>query len=244
MNEHVHAVPHRETTSPIMSEAPIALSDLVARIEVEHAAVGQALGAALAHAIAAGEMLIVAKRQVQHGEWRPWLEANCSVPARTARHYMALARRRKRLCDQNGNVLPISVHAAIRQMKELGGTPMSLPYDPLEMEEFPSMGRQYVPLTEAEIQERREARLREWWHVRAWGGFAGKLAAVIELGQWTNPPAPRHVAKAALAGKTPGLTAPALRATAAILVKYAEALERSPLDSHDRPTPIQPIATA
>ena len=157
MNEHVHAVPHRETTSPIMSEAPIALSDLVARIEVEHAAVGQALGAALAHAIAAGEMLIVAKRQVQHGEWRPWLEANCSVPARTARHYMALARRRKRLCDQNGNVLPISVHAAIRQMKELGGTPMSLPYDPLEMEEFPSMGRQYVPLTEAEIQERREA---------------------------------------------------------------------------------------
>ena len=222
MNEHVYAVTYRETTLP-----PIGLSDLVTRIEVEHAAVAQSLGAALAHAIAAGEMLIVAKRQVKHGEWRPWLEANCSVPARTARHYMALARRRKRLCDQNGNVLPISVHAAVEQMKELRGQPMSLPYDPVEMEEFPSGGREYVRLTEAEIQERCEVRLREWWHVRAWGGFGGKLAAVIELGQWSNPPAPRHVAKAAKAGKTPGLTATALREAVALMVKYAEALERN-----------------
>jgi integrase len=92
-----------------------------------------------------GELLIGAKRRVQHGEWRPWLEANCTVPARTARQYIALARRRKRLCDQNGNVLPISVHAAMEQLKELRGEPMSFPYDPWDMEEFPSRnGRREV----------------------------------------------------------------------------------------------------
>jgi Protein of unknown function (DUF3102) len=202
------------------------LSELITRIEAEHAAVGQALQSALAHAIACGELLIEAKRQVKHGEWRPWIEANCKVPARTARHYMALARKRKHLCDQNGNVLPISVHDAVETIKELRGHPYTLPYDPVEMEEFPSRGIAYVRLTEAEIQERREARRREWWHVRAWGGFGGALMGVIEFGRWSNPPAPRHVAKAAKAGKTPGLTAESLRAASALLTRYAEALER------------------
>ena len=182
------------------------LSDLTMRIEAEHAAVGQALQSALAHAIAAGELLIEAKRQVTHGEWRPWLEANCSVPARTARHYMALARRRKRLCDQNGNVLPISVHAAVEELKEPQRGPIPSPYDPVEMTEFPSGGLPYVPLTEAEREQRREARRREWF-VQAWGGFGETLHAVIGLVTWRNPPAPRYVAKAAKAGKTPGLTA-------------------------------------
>ena len=38
------------------------MRDLATRIEAEHAAVAQALQSALAHAIAAGELLIVAKR--------------------------------------------------------------------------------------------------------------------------------------------------------------------------------------
>ena len=177
---------------------------LVASIEIEHAEVGQALQSALAHAIAAGELLIEAKRRVQHGEWRPWLEANCSVPARTARHYMALARRRKQLCDQNGNVLPISVHAAMRQLEHLKGEPYPLPYDPYEMTEFPSGGLPYVPLTEAEREQRREARRREWF-VQAWGGFGEILQSAIGLVTWGNPPAPRFVAKAAKSGKCPDL---------------------------------------
>jgi hypothetical protein len=181
------------------------IRSLVQRIEAEHAAVGQALGSALAHAIAAGELLIEAKRQVSHGEWRPWLEANCKVPARTARHYMALARRKKRLCDQNGNVLPISVHAAVETLKELRGYPHSWPYDPEEMTEFPSGGIAYVPLTAAEIEERKAAKVREWWHVRSWGAFRDTLRIVLNIAQHANPPAPRHVAKAAKAGKTPGL---------------------------------------
>ena len=198
-----------------ISEAPIALSNLATRIEAEHAAVAHALQSALAHAIMAGELLIVAKRQVQHGEWRAWLEANCSVPARTARHYMALARRRKRLCDQNGNVLPISVHAAMDELKELGGRPHRWPYDPMEMEEFASS--------------------HAGPHESSWGGlswgvpFVEALQAVTRLTQ-CKPPKPCYVAKAALAGKTPGLTAAGLREAITLLTRYAEALERERRD--------------
>jgi hypothetical protein len=52
-------------------------SDLVQRIEAKHAAVGQALQSALAHAIACGELLMQAKLQVKavKGWWLPWLAA-------------------------------------------------------------------------------------------------------------------------------------------------------------------------
>ena len=41
--------------------------------------------------IAAGHMLIEAKRQVGHGEWSAWISANCTIAARTAQAYMKLA---------------------------------------------------------------------------------------------------------------------------------------------------------
>jgi Protein of unknown function (DUF3102) len=191
------------------------LSELITRIEAEHAAVGQALQSALAHAIACGELLIEAKRQVKHGEWRPWIEANCKVPARTARHYMALARKRKHLCDQNGNVLPISVHDAVETIKELRGWPHPWPYGPEDMSEFPSQ-------TAGESWSGPLPSLM-FWNV-PWGEFGVALKGVITLTQWRRPPAPHGVASAAKAGKTPGLTAESLRAASALLTSYADAL--------------------
>jgi hypothetical protein len=47
---------------------------------------------AINHAIAAGELLLEAKRQVKHGEWLPWLAENCDIAERTAQAYMRLAR--------------------------------------------------------------------------------------------------------------------------------------------------------
>jgi hypothetical protein len=208
-----------------MTMKGVATASLVQRIEAEHVAVGRALGSALTHAIACGELLIEAKRQVKHGEWRPWIEANCNVPARTARHYMALARRKKRLTDQNGKVLPLSVHDAMERLKELRGAPHPWPYGEEDKSELPSLGRVYVPVSQAEIEERKEARLQDWWHVRAWGGFSGALRNVIDITQFTNAPAPRHVARAVREGKTPGLTAASLREAIALLTRYAEALE-------------------
>jgi Protein of unknown function (DUF3102) len=52
----------------------------------------------LEHAIAAGLLLIEAKNLVgQHGEWLPWLQANCRLSERRAQTFMRLARNRHRL---------------------------------------------------------------------------------------------------------------------------------------------------
>jgi DUF3102 family protein len=51
----------------------------------------------LEHAIAAGVLLIEAKGLVIHGEWIPWIEANCEIGPRHAQTYMRLARKRHRL---------------------------------------------------------------------------------------------------------------------------------------------------
>jgi hypothetical protein len=43
-------------------------------------------------AIEAGNRLIEAKALVKHGEWMPWLTANCRISDRTASRYMRIAR--------------------------------------------------------------------------------------------------------------------------------------------------------
>ena len=177
------------------------LDSLVERIEAEHAAVGAALRGALAHAIACGERLIEAKRQVKHGEWLPWIEARCKVPARTASHYMALARRKKLLTDHNGNVLPISVREAVGQLHhsqdcgKINGSDGSA------------------------------GSFDGWGGLPCGAPFVDALQAVTRIAQ-CPPPAPRYVVKAAREGKAPGLTAAVLREAIALLTRYAEALER------------------
>lgn len=201
-------------TLPAMKRDPEAdagtLADLAMRIDAEHSEVAVALGSAIGHAITAGEMLIEAKRQVRraHGKWLPWLAANCSVPARTASHYMWLAKRRADLCDENGNVLPISVTEAMHTLRH------------------PTEGG----------ESGRGSGLHEWgdyvpyngWGCAPWYKFGSALEAVTRLTQ-LNPPRPCYVVKAARAGKTPGLSAAVLREVIALLARYADALER---DSH------------
>lgn len=179
------------------------LLDLAARIDAEHGEVAAALQSALGHAISAGELLIEAKRQIKHGGWLPWLKANCSVPARTASHYIRLAKRRADLCDGIGNVLPISVTKALRLL---------LHYDAADPD-----GSGY--------SEWGDYVRYDGWGRLAWGApFVQALRAVTRITQ-LHPPAPRYVVKAARAGKTPGLSAPALREAIALLTRYAIALE-------------------
>jgi hypothetical protein len=145
--------------------------------------------------------LIEAKSKVRHGQWLKWLAANCNIPKRTAAHYMGLARRRKNLCDQNGNVLPISVNDALRQLQH--PVECGYPNEPWPTHE-PYRG----------------------WGRAAWGLFNYALQEVISLPQ-LNPPAARYVVKASRAGKTPGLSAAALREVIALLNRYADALEKA-----------------
>ena len=63
------------------------------------------------------------------------------------------------------------------------------------------------------------------WGRLSWGEpFVEALHAVTQLTK-LNPPAPRYVVKAARDGRTPGLTAAALRDAITLLTRYAEALE-------------------
>jgi hypothetical protein len=73
------------------------LPALAATISEHIDAANAATRRGLEHAIAAGALLIEAKELVAHGEWLPWLQANCRLSERTARTYMRLARERHRL---------------------------------------------------------------------------------------------------------------------------------------------------
>ena len=68
------------------------LAELAAAINADHAAAERTARKAIEHAKAAGEKLLLAKAQVEHGQWLPWLSAYCpAVAVRTAQAYMRLA---------------------------------------------------------------------------------------------------------------------------------------------------------
>jgi hypothetical protein len=72
------------------------------RINAEHRAVAENLGNAVQHAISAGEFLAFTKKQLAHGQWLPWLAANCpEIGARTAQRYLRLFEHRDQFskCD-------------------------------------------------------------------------------------------------------------------------------------------------
>jgi Protein of unknown function (DUF3102) len=81
-----------------MRSEEIAKSDLHAlasRINAFHREVTKALRTAISEALLAGDLLNQAKTKVAHGEWLPWLSANCPrLKPRTAQTYMRLANHR------------------------------------------------------------------------------------------------------------------------------------------------------
>lgn len=69
-------------------------ADLAAAINTEHRAVASALNKGVAHARAAGELLLKAKAQCKHGEWLPWLTKHCpDIGIRQCQKYLRLAKR-------------------------------------------------------------------------------------------------------------------------------------------------------
>ena len=64
------------------------------------------------HAIAAGELLIKAKKKVGHGKWAEWVTENCHFSDRTARDYMRMAEHKKQI----GRDLPISICGALAKL--------------------------------------------------------------------------------------------------------------------------------
>jgi Protein of unknown function (DUF3102) len=91
-----------------------ALPDLAARIRAEHEAVSHALKESVRHAITAGELLIEAKEQLDHGQWLPWLRDHCTISERTAQLYMRVAKNREEIENQMRNgVGDLSLNEAV-----------------------------------------------------------------------------------------------------------------------------------
>lgn len=67
-------------------------TERASQINREHEASEAAWGNAVEHACRAGQLLIEAKAQLKHGEWMPWVEANCAFSQSTANAYMQVAR--------------------------------------------------------------------------------------------------------------------------------------------------------
>jgi hypothetical protein len=105
------------TTTPIVSQADNALTpslaDLASRIRAEHESTAASLKRGAKHAMAAGQLLIAAKKQLKHGEWLPWLRDHCAMPERTARLYMRLASNRQVIESQIGSVADFSIRGAV-----------------------------------------------------------------------------------------------------------------------------------
>jgi hypothetical protein len=88
--------------APDACQAEPNLAALAEQANTEHRAFQTTMKAAIAHAIAAGEALIAAKRLLRHGEWLSWVNAHCDFTDRTARNYMRLAENRKYVSALSG----------------------------------------------------------------------------------------------------------------------------------------------
>lgn len=94
------------------------LTTLADQINAAHVEVEQSLRRALQAAYTAGQALLEVKSRLNHGEFLPWVAANCHFSQRTANDYMQLANHWEALANSQ-HVANLSIRealAAIRQM--------------------------------------------------------------------------------------------------------------------------------
>jgi hypothetical protein len=116
------------TTAPVESKTVVVTTDnlveLAGRIRAAHAKVG----AALQHAIEAGNLLMAAKKQVPHGGWLSWLELNCELTERTAQAYMRIAKHLGTLdASKAQRVADLSIRDALKGFSRTANTAKALP---------------------------------------------------------------------------------------------------------------------
>jgi Protein of unknown function (DUF3102) len=90
------------------------LATLAHAINAEHEAAESALREGLAHARAAGELLVKAKGQCPHGQWLPWLKGNVRFSERTAQAYMRVAREWDTLTAKAQHVADLSYRDGLK----------------------------------------------------------------------------------------------------------------------------------
>ena len=92
------------------------LLDLADEINREHKAVGESIRTGLEHALRVGQLLIGAKSKLKHGEWLPWLEANCEFSRWTAAAYIRLWEHRDALESNVWSSTHLTIDAALKML--------------------------------------------------------------------------------------------------------------------------------
>ena len=89
------------------------LTDLAVQINAEHHQAEAAMNVGLGHALEAGRLLELAKKQCQHGTWLPWLRKNFKGSKRTAQAYLRLHREYPQLQRKAQRVALLSFRQAL-----------------------------------------------------------------------------------------------------------------------------------
>jgi hypothetical protein len=103
----------------VQARAESSLAEIAAAIAAAHADCETALRDSVRHAIRVGELLIQVKTRLGHGNWLPWLSANCPFSERTAQTYMRMANNVAKLADSNPQrVADMSLRRAVKALGE------------------------------------------------------------------------------------------------------------------------------
>lgn len=92
------------------------LTTLADKVNAEHRACEQAAGAALGHAINAGELLTEVKAGLPHGSFGAWLQKNFAGSDRTARAYMRVYANREELEAKRQSSATLSLDGALKEL--------------------------------------------------------------------------------------------------------------------------------
>lgn len=93
---------------------PKPLGELIEIIRSHHRAVGRAGIDLLAAAMAAGDALAAARRQVPRGGWELWVQSSCGLSLRTVQAYIRLANHRFEIEAKAQSSAPWSLAAALK----------------------------------------------------------------------------------------------------------------------------------
>jgi Protein of unknown function (DUF3102) len=186
----------------VLAPATNQLDALRNRVIAEHVACGYALGTALLHAMNAGDALLEARKQIDHGGWLPWL-ASCGLSPRLAQRYMRLARYRSVIEANASDLSHLSVTNALALLaapkKEAAAVDLSQwTLDPLatmrgEIEYSLGLARDAWPEADDETIRRRADR---WRATLYWtGSWEGHAAGIVRLEEEEKKEAERMAAE-------------------------------------------------
>ena len=171
------------------------LTTIAAAINEEHALAEQYASMAIHRARRAGELLNQAKAQVPHGQWLPWLAANCpKISTRRAQEYMRVVREWPALQAKYADSAYLTINDALELLAKPKPEPspitatLATPSEPVpEPEPVPELPKQDSPFEKINREHRQyQAKVRESdLHKLNMGKLLLAVKSDMNSNQWT-----------------------------------------------------------